>query len=71
MAHDHAHTHSHGHDHAHHDHGHGHHHHHAPGQPHPAQAVAWSILRMPLTARLGFAATLSAVLWAIVLVVMR
>lgn len=68
MAHDHAH-----HDHAH-DHHHGpghHHHHHAPGQPHPAQAVAWSILRMPLMGRLGVAAGLSAVLWAIVLVAMR
>lgn len=70
MAHDHAHSHDHTRGHAH-DHGLGHHHHHAPGQPHPAQAVAWSILRMPLAGRLAVAAGLSAALWAIVLVAMR
>jgi len=64
-----AHDHSHAHDHAHH-HGHGHHHH-APGQPHPAQTAAWSILRMPLVARVTAAAVLSAGLWAIVLIAMR
>ncbi len=70
MAHDHAHSHDHAHGHAH-DHGPGHHHHHAPGQPHPAQAVTWSILRMPLAARLAVAAVLSVALWAFVLVAMR
>jgi hypothetical protein len=53
-------------------HGHHHHHHgHGPASPHPAQAAAWSILRMPVIARLGAALAVSAALWAAVLLAMR
>jgi hypothetical protein len=54
-----------------HDHGHGHAHRHGPAAPHPAQAAPWSILRMPVTARLAAAAAVSAGLWAIVWLAMR
>jgi len=54
---------------------HGHHHHHGhshgPASPHPAQAATWSILRMPVIARLGAALAVSAALWAAVLLAMR
>ena len=63
-------VHSHGHTHAH-DHAHGHAHGHGPAAPHPVQPVAWSILRMTMTARLAAAAAISAALWAVVLVAMR
>jgi hypothetical protein len=63
-----------GHAHAHvplHDHAHGHGaHHHGPAG-HPPQPVPWSLLRLPLTVRLGTAIGLSAALWAIVLLAMR
>jgi hypothetical protein len=61
------------HDHHHHEHGHshGHAHSHGPAAPHPAQAAPWSILRMPVTARLGAALVVSAMLWATVLLAMR
>jgi hypothetical protein len=63
---------SHGHDHAHpHHHGHGHAHSHGPAAPHPAQAVAWSILRMTVVSRLMAAIAVSAVLWALVWLVSR
>nr|WP_041757107.1 hypothetical protein [Bradyrhizobium sp. ORS 278] len=66
---------SHDHSHAHgaHGHGHGHNHVHAhgPGAPHPAQPASWSILRMPVTTRLGAAIAASAVLWVIVILAMR
>jgi hypothetical protein len=52
-----------------HDHTHGHSH--GPAAPHPAQAPPWSILRMPVTARLAAAAAVSAGLWAIVWMAMR
>jgi hypothetical protein len=58
------------HDH-HHEHGHGHAHSHGATSPHPAQAAAWSILRMPVLARLGAAIGLSAALWVAVLLAMR
>lgn len=61
-----AHSHSHGHDNV-----HDHSHHHGPASPHPAQAVAWSILRMTMAARLAAAVAISAGLWAIVLLAMR
>jgi hypothetical protein len=65
-------AHSHGHTHAHdHDHPHSHAHSHGPASPHPAQPVAWSILRMTLGARLVAALVISTVLWAVVLVAMR
>jgi hypothetical protein len=54
--------------------GHHHHHHghsHGPALPHPAQAAAWSIMRMPVLARLGAALAASAVLWGAVLLAMR
>jgi hypothetical protein len=54
-----------------HDHGHVHAHAHGPASPHPAQAAPWSILRMPVAARLAAALALSAGLWAIVLLAMR
>jgi hypothetical protein len=57
--------HSHTHDHSHHAHSHG------PATPHPAQAAPWSILRMTVAARLAAALTVSAALWAVVLVAMR
>ncbi|WP_315716531.1 MULTISPECIES: hypothetical protein [unclassified Bradyrhizobium] len=63
---------SHGHSHAHgHSHGHGHAHSHGPAAPHPAQPAPWSILRMPVTTRLGAALAASAVLWLIVWLAMR
>jgi hypothetical protein len=58
-------SHGHGHDHHHHVHSHG------PAAPHPAQVAPWSILRMPVAARLAAALGLSACLWAIVLLAMR
>ena len=56
-----------------HDDGHPHHHGHAhdPAAPHPAQAVAWSILRMTVLSRLMAAAAASAVLWALVWLAMK
>jgi hypothetical protein len=65
--------HSHGHTHAHgaHGHAHAHGHSHGPAAPHPAQPAPWSILRMPVTARLGAALAASAVLWLIVWLAMR
>jgi len=59
-------THSHSHGHA-----QGHAHRHGPATPHPAQAAAWSILRMTVVARLGAAAAISAGLWAVVWLAMR
>jgi H+/gluconate symporter-like permease len=53
----HQHSHSHGHDHP---------HSHGAASPHPAQAAAWSILRMPVASRLLAAMAVSACLWAIV-----
>ncbi len=60
---------------------HAHHHHHHPGQPHlhahdstephPAQVLSWSILRMPAIARLAAALAVSAVRGVIVLLSMR
>jgi hypothetical protein len=58
------------HDHHHGD-GHGHTHSHGPASPHPAQGATWSILRMPVLARLGAALVVSAALWAAVLLAMR
>jgi hypothetical protein len=60
--------HSHVHDHAH---GHVHVHSHGPASPHPAQAVSWSILRMPVMSRLAAALAVSAGLWAVVWLAMR
>jgi hypothetical protein len=58
--------------HDHHDHHHhGHAHAHGEASPHPAQAATWSILRMPVVARVGAALTASAALWAAVLLAMR
>jgi hypothetical protein len=56
------------HDHSHH---HGHAHSHGPASPHPAQAAAWSILRMPVASRLAAAFAVSACLWAVVWLAMR
>jgi hypothetical protein len=61
-AHSHAHPHGHPHVHA---------HSHGPASPHPPQPAPWSILRMPVVARLGAACAVSAALWAIVWVAMR
>jgi hypothetical protein len=58
------------HDH-HHEHGHSHPHSHSPAAPHPAQAAAWSILRMPVVVRLAAALGVSAALWVAVLLAMR
>jgi hypothetical protein len=59
---------NHGHTHPHaHEHGHSH----GAAVPHPAQAAPWSILRMPVSARLAAAAAVSAGLWAIVWLAMR
>jgi hypothetical protein len=65
--------HNHGHTHAHgaHGHGHAHGHSHGPAVPHPAQPAPWSILRMPVTTRLGAALAASAMLWLIVWLAMR
>jgi len=60
----HSHAHSHGHPHV-------HAHSHGPASPHPPQPAPWSILRMPVVARLGAACAVSAALWAIVWVAMR
>jgi len=60
--------------HHHHDgtgHRHGHAHSHDPASPHPAQESTWSILRMPVIARLGAALAVSAALWTAVLLAMR
>jgi hypothetical protein len=54
-----------------HAHPHPHVHAHGPTSPHPAQLAPWSILRMPVVARLGAACVVSAALWAIVLIAMR
>jgi hypothetical protein len=59
------------HDHHHHEHSHGHAHSHGPAAPHPAQVAPWSILRMPVLARLGAALAVSGALWAAVLLAMR
>ena len=56
-------------DHLHHGHVHGHSH--GPALPHPAQAAPWSILRMPVMARLAAAAAVSAGLWTIVWLAIR
>jgi hypothetical protein len=50
---------------------HVHAHSHGPASPHPAQAVSWSILRMPVVSRLAAAVAVSAVLWLIVWLAMR
>ena len=50
---------------------HGHGHSHGLAAPHPAQAAGWSILRMPVAARVAAAAVASACLWVIVLLAMR
>jgi hypothetical protein len=39
--------------------------------PHPAQPMSWSILRMPVIARLAAAGAVSAALWAIIWLAMR
>jgi hypothetical protein len=62
-------AHAHSHDHGHHHHGHAHSH--GPASPHPAQAAPWSILRMPVLARLAAALAVSASLWGIVWLAMR
>jgi hypothetical protein len=54
-----------------HTHGHAHAHAHGPASPHPAQAAAWSILRMTVVSRLGAALVVSAGLWAVVWLAMR
>jgi hypothetical protein len=63
------------HDHHHHGHGHSHRHAHSHSHgsaaPHPAQAATWSILRMPVTARLGAALAVTAALWVGVWLAMR
>jgi hypothetical protein len=59
------------HDHHHHHHSHAHVHSHGHASPHPAQVATWSILRMPVMARLGAALVVSAVLWGAVLLAMR
>ncbi|MGJ4941535.1 hypothetical protein ACQR1W_13255 [Bradyrhizobium sp. HKCCYLS1011] len=52
-------------------HAHPHPHSHGPAAPHPAQAAPWSILRMPVAARLAAAMAASAGLWVIVWLAMR
>ncbi|WP_035980766.1 hypothetical protein [Bradyrhizobium sp. STM 3843] len=54
-----------------HAHAHPHPHSHGPAAPHPAQAAPWSILRMPVAARLAAAMAASAGLWVIVWLAMR
>jgi len=61
--------HSHGHTHA--QGAHAHAHSHGPATPHPAQPAPWSILRMPVVARLGAALAVSTVLWLVVWLAMR
>jgi hypothetical protein len=53
------------------DHHHHHHHHHPHGHAHPSAAVGPSILRLSVMQRLAFAAALTALVWAAVLLVMR
>ncbi len=55
----------------HHGHSHGHAHAHGPAAPHPSQVTSWSILRMPVTARLAAALIVAVVLWAVVWLAMR
>jgi hypothetical protein len=43
-----------------------HHHQHPPGQHPPPPSISPSILRLSALQRIGFAAGLSAVLWAVV-----
>ncbi|MDH2386119.1 hypothetical protein [Bradyrhizobium sp. CER78] len=59
-------AHTHTHDHHHHGHGHSH----GPAA-HPAQTAHWSILRMPVPARLLAALAVSAGLWGVVWLAMR
>jgi hypothetical protein len=54
-----------------HDHAHEHAHSHGRATPHPPQATAWSILRMPVISRVGAALAVSAALWAVVWLSMR
>ena len=54
-----------------HHHAHGHTHRHGPAAPHPAQAVAWSILRMTVLSRLMAAIAVSAVLWGMIWLAIR
>jgi len=63
-------AHTHTHDHHHHGHAHPHGHSHAP-HAHPAQTAHWSILRMPVPARLSAALMVSACLWAVIWLAMR
>jgi hypothetical protein len=65
------HNHDRSHAHGAHGHGHTHAHSHGPAAPHPAQPAPWSILRMPVTGRLGAALAASAALWLIVWLAMR
>jgi len=65
-----AHTHSHAHGDPH-GHAHPHEHSHGPASPHPAQIAPWSILRMPVAARLAAAAAVSVCLWGVVWLAMR
>jgi len=57
--------------HHHHEHGHSQEHAHGPAAPHPAQSATWSILRLPVVARVGAALAVSGALWAAVLLAMR
>jgi hypothetical protein len=50
---------------------HHHAHSHGPAAPHPAQPVAWSILRMTVLARFGAAVAVSAALWVFVFLAMK
>jgi hypothetical protein len=61
-------SHSHGHDHSH---PHSHTHAHGPAAPHPAQPVAWSILRMTVASRFAAAVAVSAALWVLVWLSMK
>jgi len=54
-----------------HDHAHGHGHSHGPALPHPAQGAPWSLLRMPVSARLMAAVAVSTGLWVMVWLAMR
>jgi len=58
----------HSHDHAH---PHSHAHSHGSAAPHPAQPVAWSILRMTVFSRLTAAVAVSIALWAFVWLAMK
>ena len=46
-------------------------HSHDPLLPHPAQPAPWSLLRLPVTARLAAALAASAGLWVVVWLAMR